>query len=869
MRWSSAGRSLRFSTLFCGCIGFLALGAPRASADETTLSTGWQIQSAPDAHADGATISTPSFTPTAWHPAAVPTTILSALVKDGTYKDIFFGKNLASIPAEPFTHSWWYRKDFDAPNTPNAELIFEGINFRATVFLNGQQLAGPDQLSGAYRILHLDVTGKLHPTHNILAVEVSPPKPDDYTLGFVDWNPTPPDHDMGLFRPVKLHTYNHVSLDHLFVESKIDHATWTSADLTLHADLHNADDTPVNAVVTAKIGDLSITETFPLQPHETKSITLTPANHPELHLQHAQLWYPWELGTPHLYTLQLTATINNQLADQKSSRFGIRETKDYMTPDGYRGYMINGQKILIRGGGWADDLLLDEEPAKLEAQLEYTKQMNLNTIRCEGFWGSSQQLYDLADEKGLLIMVGWSCQWEWHDYIARPDDDFGTVRTPADIKLMTDYLHDQVLWLRDHPSIFVWVLGSDKLPRPALEKQQDSLLAVIDPSRPTLKSCGNAKSTISGPTGVKMEGPYDYESPNYWYLDTTHGGAYGFNTETGPGPQPPVLDALRQMIPADQLWPINDTWNFHCGQHEFTTLKNYLAAYNQRYGEAKCVEEFATTSQIANYEAIRPMYEAFAVNRAHTTGIVQWMLNASWPKMYWQLIDYSLEPGGAYFGAKKGAAPLAIIYNYGDHAIYLANQTPDAHSGEATITVYDLQSHKLLEKTLPAACPTGESTKLLDLSTLSSPTPVYFIDLRWKSADGQLLASNFYWLSTKPDVLNEPKSEWFYTPISSYADFTALHNLPAATVDASMKISGDDAEITLHNTGDTLAFFLQAHIDNPSTGHTLAPVYWSDNDLSLLPHETRVLHARLPHTAENVHPLLHIEGLNSRFTLQN
>ena len=150
---------------------------------------------------------------------------------------------------------------------------------------------------------------------------------------------------------------------------------------------------------------------------------------------------------------------------------------DYINADGYRGYMVNGKKIFIRGGGWADELLLRESETNLEAQIQYTKAMNLNTIRLEGIWGSSQRLYDLADEYGLLVMAGWSCQWEWTEYLGKHCDDFGGFKSEADMELATNYLHDQVLWLRNHPSIFVWVVGSDKLPRPELEAKYDSLLA--------------------------------------------------------------------------------------------------------------------------------------------------------------------------------------------------------------------------------------------------------------------------------------------------------------------------------------------------------------------------------------------------------
>ncbi len=177
----------------------------------------------------------------------------------------------------------------------------------------------------------------------------------------------------------------------------------------------------------------------------------------------------------------MTALVGGETADRQEINFGIREAADYFNPQGHRAYTINGKKILIRGGGWVDDLLLDEDQKKLEAQIQYTRAMNLNTIRLEGVWGSSQRLYDLADRYGLLIMPGWSCQWEWSNYLGKKCDKYGGFITPADMQLAVNYLRDQVLWLRRHPGIFVWVLGSDAMPRPELEKKYRTLLAEIDP----------------------------------------------------------------------------------------------------------------------------------------------------------------------------------------------------------------------------------------------------------------------------------------------------------------------------------------------------------------------------------------------------
>lgn len=887
----------RFFTMLAVFATCWCCAAQTSGTNILYLTDGWKIQSAaklthderaialasPRQHtledwkkgANGTAISSKRFPAADWYPATVPSTVLAALVNDGIYRDIFWGTNLAKIPRAPFTNAWWFRDQFylsKSQAAENADLVFEGINYRANIWLNGNLIASTNDIFGAFRIFKLDASGLLRHGRNVLAVEIFPPQPGDFTMGFVDWNPQPQDCEMGLWRPVKLHFYKSVALDNVFVESKIDHANWQNAALTIHAELKNQADHDVAAQVDGEIGDISFSQTFTLHAGEDRSVELTPEHNPQLNIQHARLWWPWELGEPHLYPLKLTVSVDGDISDSVQTRFGIREVRDYVTPEGYRGYMVNGKKILLRGGGWADELLLRENKTNLEAQIAYTKAMNLNTIRLEGFWGSSQRLYDLADENGLFIMAGFSCQWEWTDYLGKACDDFGGFKSEADMTLATNYLHDQVLWLRNHPSVLMWVVGSDKLPRPELEKKYDALLSQIDPTRPILKTCGDAASDVSGPSGVKMNGPYDYVTPDYWYLDTKNGGAFGFNTETGPGPEPPPLETLQRMIPAQDLWPIGPVWDFHCGRHEFAQMKRYLNAFQHRYGAVASADEFAFKSQAANYEGIRPMYEAFAANLPHTTGIIQWMLNPSWPKLYWQLYDYYLVPGGAFFGAKKGAAPFAVIYNYGDKGIYLVNQTGKAPGNcETAIDVYDLNSKKILEQTVTNTGAAYGSQKIFDLSNLAPQTPVYFLDLHTRS-DSCANADNFYWLSTKPDVLDEDKTEWYVTPNKSFADFTALGQLPEATVQAHAKFEtyntfgtdapGAKAEVTLTNASDSLAFFIEMRIVGEKSQQSLTPVLWDDNYISLPPHGIKTFHADFP---DGQSPELKLRGWNVKF----
>jgi len=112
------------------------------------------------------------------------------------YGDSYFGKNLEKIPTEPFEHSWWFRKEFYLQeNKPieHVRLGFDGINHKANIWLNGKKIASADSIFGAFRLFNLDITESTKIGKNVLAVEVFPPKPGDFTIGFVDWNPKPPD----------------------------------------------------------------------------------------------------------------------------------------------------------------------------------------------------------------------------------------------------------------------------------------------------------------------------------------------------------------------------------------------------------------------------------------------------------------------------------------------------------------------------------------------------------------------------------------------------------------------------------------------------------------------------------------------------
>ena len=846
--------------------------------------TAFHIQCAAETDAHGTEISRPHFDTHNWYPAQVPSTVLGALVACGQYPNPYVGTQLQDIPGDRFAESWWYRTEFDltAMSEETITLLkLEGINYTADIWLNGQQIAEAESVCGAFRRYHLDITDTAQSGINALALRVTGPRPGDYAPGFVDWNPAPPDGNMGLFRPVTVHRCQGISLRHAFVQTDVDLTTLNQASLTVTAELENHMPHPVSGTLRGTIDSIQFKQVVRLDAHEQQQVAFDPNTYPSLVMRDPRLWWPHDLGERHLYQLSLEFIVDDQVADRQHLSFGIRMVEDTFTDEGHRGFKINGQAILVRGAGWTDDLLLADTPEKLETQIRYARDMNLNTIRLEGIWGKDQTLYDLCDQYGLLLMVGWSCHWEHEQYLgAQVDNRFGGPVSESDIDLLARSWQDQLRWLRNHPSILVWSVASDKVPHPDLERRYIDLFKQDDPTRPYLASTGGVgseqaiigeavvESDISGATGVKMLGPYAYTPPVYWYEDTQRGGAYGFNTETGPGAQVPVLSSLKQMFPVDQRWPINETWTFHCALNEFDTLDRFNRALEKRYGPATNVETYARKAQILNYELIRPMFEAFRVNKGQATGVIQWMLNAAWPKLYWQLYDWYLMPTGAFYGTKKANEPLQLIYNYATHSVHLANDTALSYQGlRADVHVLDLQARIMdsYSHTVDAPCHSSQPLQVLpeypDIST------TYFLDLRLYKANDMSIATNLYWLSTRADRLDyQAKVEpWeFYTPSRQYADYTLLNELPttplAVYAFAQPHCDHFRIAVTLHNTGSSIAFGVELTITNTQTTLPVVPVHWDDNYLVLLPNESRVVSVAFDPSADYV---LSVQGWNT------
>ncbi len=362
-------------------------------------------------------------------------------------------------------------------------------------------------------------------------------------------------------------------------------------------------------------------------------------------------------------------------SDSASTTFGIREVTSELTPQGGRLFRINGRNVLIRGAAWAPDLLFRWSSAKLDADLAYVRDMGLNTIRLEGRI-DREELFSKADRLGILVMPGWTCCDAWEKWSNWKSEQY---------TISAESLRSQIRILRQHPSVFVWLNGSDAPPPAVVEKDYLAILKELDWQNPSVSSASGTATTVTGPSGVKMTGPYEYVPPIYWLTDTKAGGAYGYNTETSPGPAIPPRESLERFIPKEHLWPIDEVWNYHAGKERFTTVNVFTDGLNRRYGTANSLDDYLRKAQAMTYDGERAMFEAYARNKYVSTGVIQWMLDNAWPSLIWHLYDYYLVPSGGYFGTKKACEPVHIQYSYDDNSVAVINGTfdgPERHEGQ-------------------------------------------------------------------------------------------------------------------------------------------------------------------------------------------
>jgi exo-1,4-beta-D-glucosaminidase len=861
----------------CICLWFEATraeGGPVPGAalvsenGRTAVIPSWRIRSSAGETAEADTISQPGFAASSWqHVNASRCTLMGCLLQSGLYdvRNLFYSNNLNQLDTEQFRIPWFYRNEFTLRLGPHRHFHLQthGISSKADIFLNGHQIASREVHSGAYGGRTFYISSAVADGTNALAIRVHPTNYNyDFAVGFVDWNPHPPDRGMGVWRHVEIKQTGPVILGPLLVSTKLEVPSGIGhAAVTLKATMQNLEDVQaavtINGIIARDTGQTLISweETLQVAPMGSATWSKTVA------IDSPAIWWPKQWGEQPLYLANLTIFANGARSDAADKSFGIRNVTSVLNSHNDTTFSINGKPFQVIGAGYAPELFLRWDSEKFKAQCQYALDLGLNTLRLEGKM-EQPELYDITDRLGLMVLPGWECcnKWEAWSY----NGDFPVSPVPiwntSDYETANASMRHEALMLQSHPSVLGYLVGSDYWPDDAATAIYIDAMQDAEWQTPILSSASKrGYPEALGPSGMKMNGPYDWVPPNYWF-DTEPssqraGAAFGFGSELGAGVGTPELSSLKNFLsPEDMgdLWLTSNKTLFHLSLNgsQFDNRAIYNEALWQRYGTPTSLEDYILKSQIMDYEATRAEFEAFASRwgaERPATGLIYWMFNNAWPSLHWNLFDYFLHPAGSYFGTKVGCRMEHVAYDYAQSKVYLVNRSLN-NAGLRTVQLETITpgGEVLHNNTMSVQTVPNTSKAIGQVPLPGGRADVIFLKLKLFGSDGTTLSRNVYWLSNTLDALDWNASTWYHTPVLKYVDFKSLAKLASAQVSAKRSeapATGPGTRrnsLVLENHSLVPAFFVRLNLASKD-GRDIAPVFWSDNYVTLWPHEQLVV----------------------------
>lgn len=581
-----------------------------------------------------------------------------------------------------------------------------------------------------------------------------------------------------------------------------------------------------------------------------------------------------------MFNVHFDVTVDNTISDFREAKFGIREVTSELNEHGDIVFYVNRKAFQVLGAGYAPDLWLQFNSERFTKILEYTLDIGLNTIRLEGKL-ERPELYEIADRLGVMVLPGWECCDKWETIARWSAQDYVT----ADASMR----HEAAM-LQTHPSVLGFMVGSDEQPGDEATKVYTDALKDAGWQTPIISSGSDrGYPRLLGPSGMKMEGPYEWVPPKYWWdtkpYNRRRGAAFGFGSELGAGVGTPEVGSLLGFLSPEereQLWrsPNDDFYHNGAGP-TFMSRRVYNTALWHRHGAPTGLDDYILKAQMMDYEATRAQFEAYSAkwnSKRPATGMIYWMLNSAWPSLHWNLFDFYLRAAGSYFGAKTGSRLEHVAYDYLKKDIYLINHSIDRRgSRRIEVDLIDANGNTLSRRATTTTTEPNTSKNIrFTVHEVARHRKHGLLFMRLRLADewNTTLSRNVYWLARNGDKLSWGRSQWYYTPVKKYADYTALQHLPQAnlTVTATRQVDGNQTApvfVTLENHSPVPAVFIRLNLVvfqsfDPIQWQQVVPVRWQDNYVTLWPYEKMEIVAE-PSSGELAH-YLEITGMNINIT---
>jgi len=735
-------------------------GAQAQAFSETTLDAVWQFRLAPDstqaqAHRDVVE----------WHPARVPGTVHADLLANGLIADPYIGAPEAGLQWIGLA-DWEYRTTFAAPRgmleDARSDLVFEGLDTFAEVFLNGEKVL---DAMNAFRSWRVPVQGKLKASGNELRVVFHSPiamllpkvqamphriagnypsphgdEPKDaMTANFVrkpgyhygwDWGPRYV--TAGAWKPVKLEGWDAVRVDDVHVRQDKVTAERAELQVRIGIDAARAGDYQLRVFATAPGGKRRQVANQRIAARVGANAAAVPVR-----IDKPQRWFPVGYGKQPLYRFEVEVRAGAELVAEASERTGLRSVRLRTDADDKgRGFHfeINGIPVFAKGANYIPfDMFV---PRVGEAQqrrvLQSAVDANMNMIRgWGGGYYESDRFYDIADELGLLV---------WQDFMfggGMPPgyDDAFRANAVAEAR-------ENVRRLRDHPSIVLWC-GNNEEEIAWKYWGQGKDLQQADPAfaekvwKGYVQLFGSDLRRV-----VEEEGggiAYWASSPSDDLAEVANTPASGdmhyWEVWGGPAHPPVEYLAVTPRFMSEyglQAWPVQRTVDAFATRAEQSIDGPVIRAHQKfmagegnarlmlyverEYGKPRDFADFIHLSQVMQAEGIELAALHHRASRPYTMGSLYWQLNDVWPGASWSGIDWFGRWKALQFHARRFFAPVAVaaLRKDGKTTVSLLSDRTAAARGELRLRVMTLQGAVLRDERRPVRLAELSAAKVAD-----------------------------------------------------------------------------------------------------------------------------------------------------------
>jgi len=744
----------------------------------------------------------PATTPPAeWPtiPATVPGNVELDLVLAGKIEPLEKGNRvLQALKLE--NHQWWYMRTFN-PGQPEpgerAELVFEGLDCIATVWLNGTPVGRTANMLVAQRF---DATSALLPGRiNEIVVRIDPAVLVGLAHPHSGWEYPPNGHWEALYvrkaghmygwdimpRIVSAGLWKDVYLEYLR-STRISSVYWHTtsmdvkqgrAEVSVRWELDG-----VTGAGNYKV-EVALRQNGETAARGEAAVT-APEGRLDIHVDQCAFWWPRGYGERSLYEATVTLLDHaGNMIDRRVERIGIRtielDRTDVLAPDGKGrfGFTVNGVPIFVKGTDYSClDALHSRDHMHLDRTVQLMEEANCNMARC---WGGNvypeDRFFDHCDEAGIMV---------WQDFnmacAIYPKDDAFLAALEKEVRAI-------VPRLRNHASLALWC-GNNECDdavewnardgnRPVTDPNLDlstrktipAVLKEMDPNRaylpsspyhsPAVVAAGN---TMDSMPEVHLWGPRGYFKAPFYTASPAH-----FASEIGYHGCP-SRSSLERMMDSDAVYPWvkghewNEQWltkSCRSTPEDKTTVgRNDLMINQVKAFFGTCpddLDEFILASQITQAEAMKFFVELFRQQKEIKQGILWWNIRDGWPILSDAVVDYYFDKKLAFHYLERVQRDVQVICceeAQGKHAVVVVNDTLKPARGRLEILRAG-DSARLLETPFDVEA-NGKAT----LGSLPRPAGNEMWQLKW-TTEG-VGAHTSHYLAFDPPMSFEQYKDW-------------------------------------------------------------------------------------------------------------